>query len=379
MDQNRDSTTILSIAPSPLIPPESKGQKHSYGLLDAMGNLTKVICITNIKSHTAGHSFELRPLFERKIRKFIAFANYRLIVRIISRTKPKAILLEQPYYGIILRLISKQTQTPYSIHAHQVEFLKHKALGHWWWPLVYWLERKAFQSAENIFFISGNDKKLAMRKFRLNPEKCFISPYGVPQKQPIIAPKEKVERIRLKNNVENGETLFVFFGDLKYLQNVEAVENIIREINPRVAALCNERKYKIMIAGGGASESFAKQMADLRDENIIYVGYVHDIDDYLQAADVMINPLKHRGGIRIKVIEALGFNTPVVSTEVGAIGIKKSVCGNMLKVVKNNDWDNFAKNMCELSENSDQIPQSFFDNYNWTSIAKSTLKTLSQE
>ncbi|MBI9068080.1 MAG: glycosyltransferase family 4 protein [Salinivirgaceae bacterium] len=377
MDQNQDTqTTILSIVPSPLIPPVSKGQKHTYGLLDALGEITKVVSITDTHSTTAGHSFELRPLIEHNIRKYLAFGNYKLLYRLIIRLKPKAILLEQPYMGLMVSLVSKKTKVPFSVHAHNVEFLRQKALGKWWWPMVFWLERYTFRKAKYIFFISENDKNLAVKKYLISEQKCFVSPFGLGQTEPLVSSIDLVKKIRAKHNISAEDKVFMFFGDMKYLQNIVALELIINEIQPRIDEKFKGKDYKILICGGGLSEAYEKQLKELESQNIIYAGYIHDVDEYLQAADVVINPIQHTGGIKIKVTEALGYNKPVVSTKTGAAGVVQNVCGNMLQVSEDNDWDNFTEKMYKMKDNKDSTPKVFFEKYNWKFIASDLLNKL---
>ena len=48
-------------------------------------------------------------------------------------------------------------------------------------------------------------------------------------------------------------------------------------------------------------------------------------------ADVFINPITSGGGIKVKIMEALSYGLPVVSTVHGAKGIDKTVTGRQLR------------------------------------------------
>ncbi len=77
------------------------------------------------------------------------------------------------------------------------------------------------------------------------------------------------------------------------------------------------------------------------------------------------------------MIEALGMNTTVVATETGAAGVNKEVCGNKLKVVKDNDWGAFTNAVTGIASQSFEIPQTFYQQYAWESIVKKVVSDLS--
>jgi len=366
MDPNKK--TIFSIVPAPLIPPVSGGQKHTYGMLDALGYEMNVISITDTHSNTMGHSFELLPLIKHHFLKYISFGNYRLLLKTTKKLNPVAILLEQPYMGIMVYFVSKKSRVPFYIHAHNIEFLRFKSIGRWWWPFLYFWERFALLKSKGIFFISEEDCRLAKHHFNIPDSKCHISPYGIPQKNPTISCKETIAEVRERHKIPSTDKVFMFFGVLKYLPNIAALEIIINEIRPRLKAKL-DTGYKVLICGGGLSEEYIQELKKFEDEHILYIGFVHDIDEYTQSADVIINPILSSGGVKTKVIEALSFNVPVVSTKTGALGIDQVVCGDHLKIVPDNDWDLFVDNMVSVMDKKELISQDFFDKYSWGAIA----------
>ncbi|MBK7345377.1 MAG: glycosyltransferase [Chitinophagaceae bacterium] len=63
---------------------------------------------------------------------------------------------------------------------------------------------------------------------------------------------------------------------------------------------------------------------------------------YFKAADVFLNPVIEGGGIKTKLVEALGQNLNVVTTQSGAIGVPQETTGNKMKIIKDGDWAAFA-------------------------------------
>jgi glycosyltransferase involved in cell wall biosynthesis len=59
----------------------------------------------------------------------------------------------------------------------------------------------------------------------------------------------------------------------------------------------------------------------LRDDPTITItGYVDEVHPYIAGATVYIIPLRVGGGTRLKVLEAMAMQKPIVSTTVGAEG-----------------------------------------------------------
>lgn len=347
-------------------------------MLEALGKLVRLTSITDTKSETMGHSFELIPKIEHRVRKYLSFGNYRYILQKIREIKPVAILLEKPFMGPLVYLASKRTGIPFYVHAHNIEFLRYRALGKWWYPLLYVWESFTFSKSKSIFFISEEDRRLAIQHFKLPEEKCLVSPYGIPQKAPIIRPQAAVNETRALHGIQPDEKLIMFFGVLKYLPNIEAMELVINEVLPRLAEKITQ-PYKLLICGAGLSETYQEELRAYPDEHLIYAGFVHDIDEFIASADVIINPVLYSGGIRTRVVEALGYNKPVVSTLTGAHGIDARLCGSKLKVVADTDWDGFVNKIVDALSDTSDIPETFFNHYSWEAIAGDIVKVLSDK
>ena len=93
-----------------------------------------------------------------------------------------------------------------------------------------------------------------------------------------------------------------------------------------------------------------------------------DITLFFKGADIFINPVTDGGGIKTKVVEALGYNCSVISTQRGAIGIPLSVTAGKMKLVEDKDWENFANQVISFNT-ATNIPQEFFDHFYWGNIA----------
>jgi glycosyltransferase involved in cell wall biosynthesis len=366
---------ILSIAPEPFCPPVSGDQKGVLGYLNALGQIAQLTVITGVGSTTPECSFEIRPIVPRSAFRRISRANYKIIYDQVVEIKPDVIMLEQPVLGW-MGTLSKKTGVPVFLHALNIEYLRSMSTGKWWWPAMFEWERYAMKMSRGAFFTTDQDRQIAISKFSLTPEKCHLKPYGIDQTT--LEPYDANERARVleRHGINPEDKIFMYFGVLKYLPSIESLSIIIDEISPRLQKLMGGNGYKILICGGGLSKEYQSRFNDLKKNNIVYAGFVEDINEYIRSSDVVMNPALQSGGIKSKVIEAIGQNRPVVSTSMGAIGIDTTVCGNKLQVVVDNNWDMFANSLVNALSLTGSTPQAFFDKYSWQGIAKNMYETL---
>jgi glycosyltransferase involved in cell wall biosynthesis len=209
--------------------------------------------------------------------------------------------------------------------------------------------------------------------FSLPAFKCTVITFGLPL--PAV-PDDKADcatLVRKVHGIDKDAAIILFNGLLSYTPNANAVRDIVTHINPIL--LESSLKYKIIICGKGLPEDL-NGLKDFTNKHIIYAGLVPDIELYFKAADIFINPILSGGGIKTKLVEALGFNTTVISAETGAIGCDKVASGNKLIVVKDNDWSTFATEIINKLNSTIQTPASFYDKYYWGNITKKALSVL---
>jgi hypothetical protein len=66
----------------------------------------------------------------------------------------------------------------------------------------------------------------------------------------------------------------------------------------------------------------------------------------------------------------------VVSTRIGALGLVQNICGNKLKVVDDNAWEEFASEVFKSLKQAGNTPESFYQYYYWGNIAKKVVAIL---
>src|SRR5262249_32175728 len=113
----------------------------------------------------------------------------------------------------------------------------------------------------------------------------------------------------------DGRTV-VFFGLLSYVPNIDGVVHFLQEIWPRIIAAHPETRCKII---GGQAPASLQALAGPRIE---LTGFVSDLRPHLAAAAAVVVPLRLGGGTRLKIVEAMAMGKAIVSTTLGAEGIK---------------------------------------------------------
>lgn len=122
-----------------------------------------------------------------------------------------------------------------------------------------------------------------------------------------------------------GESV-LFVGQLSWLPNQEAIRWFCESVLPQVRK--SHPDVRVDVVGGGASPEFTKWLAAA---GVRPLGYVEDLGAAYDEARVAIAPFLTGGGVRIKLLEAMARGVPLVSTAVGAKGLR-TVAGQDLLV-----------------------------------------------
>lgn len=117
---------------------------------------------------------------------------------------------------------------------------------------------------------------------------------------------------------------FYHLGSMDWMPNEEAVKWFVDAIFPIVVA--KEPSIRIYIAGRNMQEYFFKKQS----ENLIVEGTINNPISYQADKAVMIVPLLSGSGIRAKIVEGLALGKTIITTTVGAQGIRYTDGENLL-------------------------------------------------
>ena len=122
---------------------------------------------------------------------------------------------------------------------------------------------------------------------------------------------------KIPTHYDNKKICFV--GNMRTLQNQDAVFFFVNEIFPRI--LRQEPETILYIVGAQPP----KAIQQLACDNIIVTGFVDDLGSTISDACLTVAPVRVAAGIQNKVLVAMGYGLPVVLTSLIAKGIPELV------------------------------------------------------
>jgi glycosyltransferase involved in cell wall biosynthesis len=117
----------------------------------------------------------------------------------------------------------------------------------------------------------------------------------------------------------------MFVGGFQHPPNVDAVRYYADEIWPRVRSALPE--VKTYIIGSKMTEDLARHG---RAAGLEMVGYVPDLEPYLNGCRLSISPLRFGAGVKGKVNQSMSYGLPVVASPVSVEGMSLAHQENIL-------------------------------------------------
>jgi len=310
------------------------------------------------------------------------YANLFFIFRlgkIVKQRKATHLILEHPYMGWLGILAKWFYGVKLVIHSHNIESLRFKSTGKWWWRILARYEKWVHKRAHINFFITDEDKAYAIERFHLKPSSCHTITYGF-ERANAPEPTERAEaKLKLQqiHNIPSNHLIMLFNGTLNYPPNLQALLMILNDINPMLRKK-SQQPYSIIICGKDLPEEMQELKAYEKD-GIIFAGFVPDISLYFLGADVFLNPVSEGGGIKTKLVEALGFNLHCISTTSGAIGIPVHITNHQLTLVDDHDAEGFTNQLINITTSRNPIGKEFFDYFYWNNIAAKACQIINSQ
>jgi glycosyltransferase involved in cell wall biosynthesis len=122
------------------------------------------------------------------------------------------------------------------------------------------------------------------------------------------------------------EPIILMTGYMRDPANEDGVEWFVHHVWPKLRDRHPEIKFYIV----GADPSPRIKKLVMNDHRIVVTGLVDDLRPYRNRARVMVSPVRLGSGMRTKVLEAMAFGLPVVSTSLGIAGIDAQTGVNCL-------------------------------------------------
>lgn len=152
---------------------------------------------------------------------------------------------------------------------------------------------------------------------------------------------------RLPPYASREKESLLFVGTFSHRPNREAALWLVREIFPLV--LKTFPGSTLSIIGSNPPHELNELAARTRQVRIL--GFVDDVVHYLRIAAVFIAPIRSGGGVKVKILHAMGQGIPVVTTKVGIEGIE-GITPESVPVGES--AEKLAQNICALFADRDR-------------------------
>ncbi len=359
---------VLCIVSYKIFPAKFGGQKGIANFYENLSRHENVFCLTVRANDPTAAPYKVFNKFSDSRLRYINIFYFSLCKRIIRENKISHIIVEHPYFGWLALLLKRFCRVKLIVHSHNIESERFKSTGKWWWKMMWRYEKYVHRHAGFTFCKTESDRQYFINDYKIEKDKVAVVTFGISWNQPPAQDERRLAREELltRYSLSPNAVLYLFNGALNYKPNLDAVKIILEKINPQF--IKNKLPYKILICGKGLPAGM-KDLNEYENVNIIYAGFVEDIDLYFKGTDVFINAVTDGGGIKTKLVEALGFNLNAVSTINGAIGVDEKICNGKLLLVANDDWKSFSEKMITASKTKETIPDEFFQYFYWDNIA----------
>jgi glycosyltransferase involved in cell wall biosynthesis len=226
-----------------------------------------------------------------------------------------------PYAGLLRGLPGPRLVMAHNVesqiwqryHETEANFARRWYIGRQWHKFVRF-ERQAVREASLFVAVSDEDADLLHRDFAATRVSVVENGVDTEFFQPSDTPRDPAQ--------------ILFLGSLDWRPNLDAVALLLDRIFPAVRVACPEAR--LCIVGRNPPEWLRRQAATISNTQLH--ANVADVRPFIAQSGLLAVPLRIGGGSRLKILEALAAGLPVVSTQVGAEGLRLNA-GDHLDVV----------------------------------------------
>lgn len=231
---------------------------------------------------------------------------------LLDRARPETVVIESAFLHRYIPMM-REHGCAVVLDAHNVEAPLHEELADGRGDLLSRLfaerlrgvEATAFAAVDQIWFCSERDAELAAARY----------PDGAPG---WIVPNTIDVAAYTGPSARADVPTLVYVGTLGYPPNERAAMRLLTEIWPQVQSAVPGAR--LVLAGADPSAA-VEAAAAAAPGDVELTGFFREALPYLRDAWATVIPLREGGGTRLKVLEALAAELPVISTAKGVEGL----------------------------------------------------------
>ena len=144
----------------------------------------------------------------------------------------------------------------------------------------------------------------------IQPEEAQDFAAICPEKEVVTIPFPIIPTPRKSDREVKGRCLFVGSAAM---HNIDGLQWVLSEVWPSIAA--HSPDFTLHVCGTVC------EGVHVRVAGVVYRGIVPDLEQEYSEAALVIVPLRAGSGLKIKILEALSYGCPCVTTKIGAQGL----------------------------------------------------------
>jgi len=251
---------------------------------------------------------DFNPALRRRAEELLSHGQFDLVICDFVQMAPAAIDL--PCRNSLLFQHNVEAQI-FQRHAETDEgFLRRRLMTSQWKKMVAF-ERSAGKRFDRVIAVSDQDREIFKSEYGWN----HVDVIDTAVNTDYFTPQADVE----------VPTRVAFVASMDWLPNQDGAAWFVNEIWPRLRRQHPGIQFQLV---GRNPSPLVQNLA--QQEGVEVLGTVPDVRPYLAEAAVIVVPLLVGGGTRIKIFEAMAMEKPVVSTSIGAEGLKVTHDGHIL-------------------------------------------------
>ncbi|MEO6456995.1 MAG: glycosyltransferase [Chloroflexia bacterium] len=288
---------------------------------DPKAGLTGIVLWRKRARLAAGLFNPRRPML---VQEFSNKRMNRLVLRLVSKERFDLILVEHSLMAQYIDHLDPQTAQPIILTEHDVR-------------LAFPLEGVSGQERGNdgvkVFMHTALGRVERMKWRQYGRSVCLhATSVLVPSREdaealaievPGLVPHVVPFGVDLVHSAESGtipgidatKESLLFVGNFDHPPNVDAALWLCGEIMPLIRR--NRSNVELWLVGKNPT----REVACLASPGVAVTGEVSSVVPYLRGCTLFVAPLRQGGGMRIKLIEAMGAGAAVVTTTLGAQGL----------------------------------------------------------
>jgi glycosyltransferase involved in cell wall biosynthesis len=305
--QNQAKVCLIALNTYKHFVPEAEAQKQKPKNLE-------LLCFNANTNITASGAFKnlLKAQEAYHVSRFFNNEVARAIIQKLKSQSFDVIQLEGLSMAVYLPIIKTYTNKPVVLRAHNIEHqIWERHVKHENNPLkktylklqtkrLKNFENYAFKKVDGIAFITEVDQQLAFNAGYQG--QAVVLPCGVNLKDYQVSP-------------DPPRYDLVYLASFDWLPNRQGMEWFIEKVWP----LIQKERPKTTLALGG--RNMPKHFNGFKKKKVFLFKEVESAQEFMSKGTVVVVPLLAGSGMRIKIIENLALQKPIVATPLAAEGI----------------------------------------------------------